>query len=71
MPTIPRVYLTGNETRNALMQQGLSKRMANYALARGWYCPTHPPDYPQLDGPGGYATLDTPSASSSTSSSQK
>jgi len=43
------------------MAQGMPESSAYQALKRGWYCPSYNQRaYPQLDGPGGFATIETP-----------
>jgi hypothetical protein len=43
------------------MAQGMPESSAYHALQRGWYCPRYNQrDYPQHDGPGGFADLETP-----------
>lgn len=61
MATVPRIYLTGNETTAELKAVGLVKKEQRYlARTRGYYCTASRPTYPQDDGPGGYQTLANP-----------
>jgi hypothetical protein len=62
MPTPPvRLSLAPGTTAHQLMAQGMPESSAYHALKRGWYCPGYNQrDYPQHDGPGGFAILETP-----------
>lgn len=61
MPTIPRVYLTGNETLAELKALGLTEKGRRYqAKKHGWFCPSMRPTYPQAEGPGGFQVLANP-----------
>ena len=62
MPTPPvRLRLAPGTTAHQLMAQGMPESSAYQALKRGWYCPGYNQrDYPQHDGPGGFAILETP-----------
>ena len=62
MPTPPvRLSLAPGTTAHQLMAQGMPESSAYQALKRGWYCPAYNQRaYPQLDGPGGFATIETP-----------
>jgi len=43
------------------MAQGMPESSVYHALKRGWYCPAYNQrDYPQYDGLGGFAILETP-----------
>jgi hypothetical protein len=43
------------------MAQGMPESSAYHALKRVWYCQVYNQrDYPQHDGPGGFAILETP-----------
>ena len=43
------------------MAQGMPESSASRVLHHGWYCPhSHQRDYPQHDGAGGFAILETP-----------
>jgi len=43
-------------TAHQLMAQGMPESSAYRVLKQGWYCPGYNQrDYPQLDGPGGFA----------------
>jgi len=43
------------------MAQGMPESSAYRVLHQGWYCPAYNQrDYPQHDGPGGFAHLETP-----------
>jgi len=56
-----RLPLQPGTTAHQLMAQGMPESSAYHALQRGWYCPGYNQrDYPQLDGPGGFAHLETP-----------
>ena len=56
-----RLPLPPGTTAHQLMAQGMPESSAYHALKRGWYCPRYNQrDYPQLDGPGGFAHLETP-----------
>ena len=56
-----RLSLAPGTTAHQLMAQGMPESSAYQALKRGWYCPAYNQrDYPQLDGPGGFATIETP-----------
>jgi len=58
-PTI--VPLTGTETIPELRALGMSEATAHVARKRGYWCPRYNQrDYPQLDGPGGFADLYDP-----------
>src|SRR5215813_13853284 len=62
MPTPPvRLRLAPGTTAHHLMARGMPESSAYRALKRGWYCPAYNQRaYPQLDGPGGFATIETP-----------
>ena len=62
MQTPPvRLSLAPGTTAHQLMAQGLPESSAYHALKRGWYCPGYNQrDYPQHDGAGGFAILETP-----------
>src|SRR5262252_4902434 len=62
MQTLPvRLILPPGTTAHQLMAQGMPESSAYHALKRGWYCPGYNQrDYPQHDGPGGFAHLETP-----------
>jgi hypothetical protein len=62
MQTPPvRLSLAPGTTAHELMAQGMPESSAYHALKRGWYCPGYNQrDYPQHDGPGGFAHLETP-----------
>ena len=56
-----RLPLPPGTTAHQLMAQGMPESSAYHALKRGWYCPGYNPrDYPQHDGAGGFAILETP-----------
>jgi hypothetical protein len=56
-----RLPLPPGTTAHQLMAQGMPESSAYHALKHGWYCPGyHQRDYPQRDGPGGFAHLETP-----------
>ena len=60
-PSSVRVPLPPGTTAHQLMAQGMPESSAYHALKRGWHCPgDNQRDYPQLDGPGGFATIETP-----------
>ena len=55
------IYLTGTETIQELRQRGLPESTAHAARKRGYYYPGYNRRcYPQHDGPGGFAQLETP-----------
>ena len=59
--SVPPPPLPPGTTARQLMAQGMPESSAYHALKRGWYCPGyHQRDYPQRDGPGGFAHLETP-----------
>jgi hypothetical protein len=62
MPTPPvRLNLAPGTTAHQLMAQGMPESSAYRVLKQGWYCPGYNQRcYPQLDGPGGFAHLETP-----------
>ena len=62
MQTPPvRLNLAPGTTAHHLMAQGMPESSAYRVLKQGWYCPGYNQrDYPQLDGPGGFAHLETP-----------
>ena len=62
MQTPPvRLPLPPGTTAHQLMAQGMPESSAYRVLHQGWYCPdSHQRDYPQHDGPGGFATIETP-----------
>ena len=56
-----RLSLAPGTTAHQLMAQGMPESSAYQALKRGWYCPGYNQRaYPQHDGPGGFATIETP-----------
>jgi hypothetical protein len=56
-----RLSLAPGTTAHHLMAQGMPESSAYHALKRGWYCPAYNQrDYPQHDGAGGFAILETP-----------
>jgi len=56
-----RHSLAPGTTAHHLMAQGMPESSAYCALKRGWYCPGYNQrDYPQHDGAGGFAILETP-----------
>ena len=56
-----RLPLPPGTTAHQLMAQGMPESSAYCALKRGWYCPRYNQrDYPQHDGAGGFAILETP-----------
>ena len=62
MQTPPvRLSLAPGTTAHQLMAQGMPESSAYRVLKQGWYCPAYNQrDYPQHDGPGGFAHLETP-----------
>jgi hypothetical protein len=55
------IALTGSETIPELRAMGMSEATAHVARKRGYYCPGYNQrEYPQLDGPGGFAELYDP-----------
>jgi len=62
MQTPPvRLSLAPGTTAHHLMAQGMPESSAYRVLKQGWYCPGYNQrDYPQHDGPGGFAHLETP-----------
>ena len=62
MQTPPvRLPLPPGTTAHQLMAQGMPESSAYRVLHQGWYCPAYNQrDYPQHDGPGGFAHLETP-----------
>ena len=56
-----RLPLPPGTTAHQLMAQGMPESSAYRALKHGWYCPGYNQrDYPQHDGAGGFAILETP-----------
>ena len=56
-----RLPLSPGTTAHQLMAQGMPESSAYRILKQGWYCPGYNHRaYPQLDGPGGFATIETP-----------
>ena len=62
MQTPPvRLPLPPGTTAHQLMAQGMPESSAYRILKQGWYCPGYNHrDYPQHDGAGGFAILETP-----------
>ena len=62
MQTPPvRLPLPPGTTAHQLMAQGMPESSAYRILKQGWYCPGYNQRaYPQHDGPGGFAHLETP-----------
>jgi|RhiMetdeSRZDD1v2_1073273.scaffolds.fasta_scaffold147015_2 hypothetical protein len=62
MQTPPvRLPLPPGTTAHQLMAQGMPESSAYRVLHQGWYFPAYNQrDYPQHDGPGGFATIETP-----------
>jgi hypothetical protein len=55
------IPLTGHETIPELRAMGMSEATAHVARKRGYWCPNYcQREYPQLDGPGGFAGLYDP-----------
>ena len=56
-----RLPLQPGTTAHQLMAQGMPESSAYRILKQGWYCPGYNQRcYPQHDGPGGFAHLETP-----------
>ena len=56
-----RLPLPPGTTAHQLMAQGMPESSAYRILKQGWYCPGYNQRcYPQYDGPGGFAHLETP-----------
>jgi len=56
-----RLPLPPGTTAQQLMAQGMPESSAYHALKQGWFCPGYNQrDYPQHDGAGGFAILETP-----------
>ena len=56
-----RLPLPPGTTAHQLMAHGMPESSAYRVLHQGWYCPGYNQrDYPQHDGPGGFAHLETP-----------
>src|SRR4029453_17928620 len=62
MPTPPvRLSLQPGTTAHQLMAQGMPESSTYRVVKQGWYCPDYNQrDYPQHDGAGGFAILETP-----------
>ena len=62
MQTPPvRLRLAPGTTAHQLMAQGMPESSAYRVLKQGWYCPGYNQRcYPQHDGAGGFAHLETP-----------
>ena len=56
-----RLSLPPGTTAQQLMAQGMPESSAYRVLKQGWYCPSYNQRcYPQHDGAGGFAILETP-----------